>query len=172
MISTEKANNWILEKSQPTSINYWLQPLALGMTCEKDLWKEANVRCSLRTVIRKDLHPVYRVWGFILILDGSWNKSCIRLHWLIGVENLIHPNPSEISEAQIMKVSGSLCSVRICGRRVLIVSEVMQRQLSRLNRSKTPSHWLDIQLLGWGRWCWIWNNFVNFKNHTHTINSY
>lgn len=43
-------------------------------------------------------------------------------------KHLTHPKPFGISEAQVMEVSGSLCSVHISRGRVLILSEDMQRQ--------------------------------------------
>lgn len=64
----------------------------------------------------------------MVILDGSVIQEFRKLALANSTKQLIHLKPFGISEAQVMEVSGSLYSVHISGRRVLILPEDMQRQ--------------------------------------------
>lgn len=63
----------------------------------------------------------------MVILNGSVIQELPKFALANSTKQLLHLKPFGISEAQVMEVSRSLCSVHISGRRVLILSEDMQR---------------------------------------------
>ena len=94
----QRLSIWHQLRRQTTEFWKRANPLALIIDCSHWPWvwhvkriyeKKPSVRCSLRTVIRKDLHPVYRVWGFILILDGSVKQ---QLHKLVLADRSRKPD--------------------------------------------------------------------------------